>query len=310
MRKVLFVICALLLGWMVWQVGPMELWQNLLDWNIVLLWCILIWLVGYLFNTVSFMQIIRCFQPEHTFCWKTIRRAVGLTIGGYALNYITPFGLLGGEPWRIHQLRQDMKPQDANSAVAYYAMMHVCSHVLFWLIGVGLALLYMGAAVYDYLPEIAWTCGAVACLIGVLLYVGVRKGWIRDLRWLLTNHPVQFWSALILELISRVVNVVEYWLLLQCAFGDNAMSTYVAAYLVVAFSSLFANVFFFSPLQMGTREGGILFVLEALLPSSVVWDLMPIAVSISFATRIREFFWIMVGMAMISRMKRKNDEKN
>ena len=72
---------------------------------------------------------------------------------------------------------------------------------------------------------------------------------------------------------------------------------YADALLVVAFCSLFANILFFSPMQIGTREGGILLALQYLLTG----HLLPVALTISFATRIREFFWIAVGLAIMKR---------
>ena len=72
---------------------------------------------------------------------------------------------------------------------------------------------------------------------------------------------------------------------------------YFEALLVVAFSSLLANILFFSPMQVGTREGGILLALQYLLSG----HLLPVALTLSFATRIREFFWIAVGLAIMKR---------
>jgi hypothetical protein len=58
-----------------------------------------------------------------------------------------------------------------------------------------------------------------------------------------------------------------------------------------------SNVLFFSPLQVGTREGGILLALQYLLTG----QLLPVALTLSFATRIREFCWIAVGLAIMKR---------
>ena len=105
----------------------------------------------------------------------------------------------------------------------------------------------------------------------------------------------RFIRALLLELSSRLVNVIEYWLVMQ-ALGYSSFG-YADALLVVAFCSLFANILFFSPMQIGTREGGILLALQYLLTG----QLLPVALTISFATRIREFFWIAVGLAIMKR---------
>ena len=121
-----------------------------------------------------------------------------------------------------------------------------------------------------------------------------------------------FAKALGLELLSRLVNVTEYWLIMQ-ALGFTAFS-YGDALLVVAFSSLLANLLFFSPLQMGTREGGILLALQYLVPSVALslpsgTTLLAVAVALSFATRLRELIWIAIGLAMM-RMKGTSDKEN
>lgn len=298
-KKLLFILCLLVLGWMFWQANPSQLWENLLRWNWALVACVAVWAVGYLLNTASFRYVIQCYESESRIGWT---RVLCLTIGGYALNYVTPFGLLGGEPWRIVQLRKQMDNQSANSSVTYYAMMHVLSHILFWLLGMVLGLLLNVDANVDAEPLVVISIIlCIAVLVCVLYRFAVAKGWIASIRQLLQEHPAYFFKALLLELASRMVNVLEYWILMHFVFPDSVLGSYISAYLVVAFSSLFANLLFFSPMQMGTREGGIFLALQALEPS--VPELFPIAVSISFATRIREFIWIIIGLSIVKLSK-------
>jgi len=314
-RCLLLAVGLAIFGWMVWQTGPAQLWRNLLDWNWTLLACIAVWAVGYVLNAMSFRQVMRCVMSDEAFAATDLNRTLRLTIGGYALNYVTPFGLLGGEPWRIVRLRKVTDPTSANSAVVYYAMMHVCSHIIFWLVALAYAFVQMRPMLHSAVGDgVDWAVVAgIVLLIAVVVYIAgriaVRKGWIGSLRRLLADHPCRFVAALMLEFASRIVNVAEYWLLLGVAFPDSTLATYGAAFLVVAFSSLFANALFFSPLQMGTREGGILLALQAFLPSLTLAGLLPAAVSISFATRIREFFWILVGMLLIIIEQRKKLSK-
>lgn len=307
-RYILWALCLGLFAWMLWQANPRQLWQNLLDWNWILLGCIGVWLVGYLLNAASFRCILRCFASDEgtkggaSFQGKEgLYALMRLTIGGYALNYITPFGLLGGEPWRIHELRKVMPSDKANSSVTYYAMVHVLSHIVFWM----LALVVWSCLDDSYIIR-EYSVGTLASVVaGILLLLLVavfflqRKGWIQSFRVLVRVHPRLFGSAIGLELLSRLVNVLEYWLLMQGILPDGMASTYGGAFLVVAFSSLFANLLFFSPMQMGTREGGVYLALQWLLPSMLASELFGIAVSICFATRIRELFWILVGLLMI-----------
>ena len=293
---------------MLWQANPRQLWQNLLDWNWIILGCICVWLVGYLLNAASFRCILRCFSSDEglkggaSFQGKEgLYALMRLTIGGYALNYITPFGLLGGEPWRIHELRKVMPSDKANSSVTYYAMVHVLSHIVFWMLALAVWSCLDGS--YIIREYSVGTLASVVAGISLLLFVAVfflqRKGWIQSFRVLVRVHPRLFGSAIGLELLSRLVNVLEYWLLMQGILPDGMATTYGGAFLVVAFSSLFANLLFFSPMQMGTREGGVYLALQWLLPSMLASELFGIAVSICFATRIRELFWILVGLLMI-----------
>lgn len=318
-KYILPILCLALLLWMVWQAGPMQLWHNLVAWNWILVACIGVWLLGYLLNMASLGCIVGCYEPlgsggplsKNNSIWQRMSYLMRLTVGGYALNYITPFGLLGGEPWRISVLRKHWPPASANSIVAYYAMMHVLSHILFWMIGLALWCVWQGHTVVSQYS--IWSVlGIVIALLVLLLaalYVARRKGWILGLRQLLSEHPRQFATSLLLELLSRMVNVAEYWLLLNVALPEGELSSYMDAYWVVAFSSLFANLLFFSPLQMGTREGGILLALKGLVPTCAT-GLLPLAVSISFATRIRELFWIVVGLIWINIKCKLHNESN
>ena len=63
-RYILWALCLGLFAWMLWQANPRQLWQNLLDWNWILLGCIGVWLVGYLLNAASFRCILRCFSAD------------------------------------------------------------------------------------------------------------------------------------------------------------------------------------------------------------------------------------------------------
>ena len=300
-KCVLPVVCLALLVWMIVKAGPMQLWQNLLEWNWAILGCIIVWGLGYVLNTMSFGSILSCYKEKEgseNLSWKSIFR---LTVGGYALNYITPMGLLGGEPWRIYQLRKVLTPQSANSAVAYYALMHVVSHILFWTISLMLCIAGQEIQAIGQSQVLSVVLGMIGLVLvlALVIFVLQRKGWISNLRHLLSEHPKQFWMSLGWELASRLVNVLEFWLLLEVAFPAEMFPSYKMAYLVVAVSSLVANVLFFSPMQMGTREGGIMLALQWLLPACLMPDVFPMAVSISFATRIRELFWIVVGLLLI-----------
>lgn len=309
-KTLLFVACFALLAWMVIVAGPAQLWQTLTSMPLTILGCVAVWGVGYVLNALSFQQIL------HLQGWQVLR----LTIAGYAINYITPFGLLGGEPYRVLALRPLLGSEKATQSVILYSMMHIASHFCLWL----LAIAWAAAVVPGLSTEYGW--GLIATLAGVTLLLAlfwylyrhgimlrVMKRWVD---WPLLNPNLlsagTFARALGFELLSRLFNVIEYWLIMQ-ALGFDAFG-YGDALLVVAFSSLLANLLFFSPLQMGTREGGILLALQYLVPSVALnlpdgTTLLAVAVALSFATRLREFIWIAIGLSLMQ-MSGTSDKEN
>ena len=303
-KLALFLCCCLLLGFMVWKAGPLQLWQTLCSMPGTIAACILVWAVGYLLNAEAFRNVL-----VGTGSRLGYLETLGVTISGYALNYITPFGLLGGEPYRVWVLKPKMGAERATQGVVLYSMMHIASHFLFWILAAFVALatatLTRGEDRIGW-DETLWVSALMlVCALLLLLFWRLYRRGIalkfmsRWVHWSLLDPSLlpsgRFIRALLFELASRLVNVVEYWLVMQ-ALGYPGFG-YSEALLVVAFSSLLSNVLFFSPLQVGTREGGILLALQYLLSG----QLLPVALTLSFATRIREFCWIAVGLAIMKR---------
>lgn len=301
LNALLFPLGIALLGWMIWKADPRALVHYLKAMPWTLLGCVLVWSIGYGLNAASFRKLIDYPARLEGQALSDIG-LYRLTVAGFAINYITPFGLLGGEPYRIVILKRYLGLEKATSSVLLYMTMHVLSHIAFWL-GSCLLALSIVAQFGQHLATILGIIAAIVAIIAALLLAlrlvpTLRKAidaYARDARTLLRHRPRQFFASLGLEIASRVWNCLEYWLIflalgLPLGFSD--------AILTVAFSSLFANLLFFSPLQMGTREGGIYLALRFLLPTMADDELLPLAIAVSFATRIREFVWIGIGLLM------------
>jgi len=229
-------------------------------------------------------------------------------------------GLMGGEPYRVIELRRFVGTGKATSSVILYSLMHIFSHVIFWVAAIFLAIwiLPMDNTLMYVLGATFLLCSILAFLVvkastkGMVLYclglisrlplIGSRIARFiakhletielidNQISQLHKKSKVRFYLPLFMELIARVFACLEIYVIVWFA-GEHL--TFLQCVLSVAFTSLFANIFFFSPLQLGTREGGFMLALKAFsFPAGL-------GLFVSMMTRIREFFWIAVGILIM-----------
>ncbi|MEG0993541.1 MAG: lysylphosphatidylglycerol synthase transmembrane domain-containing protein [Bacteroidales bacterium] len=315
-RNIAFIFGISALLFMVYKIGMDVIWDNVKQTGWWFVGIISVWALVYLINTLAWYVIIREDSAEKV----PFRKVFKFTVSGYALNYVTPMGLAGGEPYRIMELKRYMSTEKATANVILYAMMHVCSHFFFWLTG---AVLIAWLVPVSVKVSVALTCMVVGCIVLIVLFFrGYKEGLVvkmsriagklpfvgkkirnmedttRDRLMLIDNQIKSlhgkrirtFYTSLGLEYTARLVNCLEI-LMIVTALGQEA--SYVDALIIVALSSLFANILFFSPMQLGTREGGLYLAFKTL-------GIVPgISISVSFITRIRELFWIMIGILLM-----------
>lgn len=326
-----FVFGLLVLVIMITQLDFAQVWQGLRHAGYWFFAVVALWAFLYLFNTAAWYLIIKgvCSQPSADapapkripFAWL-----YKVSVSGFALNYATPGGLMGGEPYRIMELAPKIGTERASSSVILYAMTHIFSHFWFWLFSVLLFLftqhvgLWMGSLM-----------GAILafCLLGIWFFtVGYRKGlanrvmsllrhlplikkWARpfvdkhrsqldtidrQIAALHSQNPYNFIGAVLLEFSCRICSALEIFFILLVLMPDV---NYVNCILILAFTSLFANLLFFIPLQLGGREGGFLMSTAGLGISASA------GIFVALIVRIRELVWTGIGLLMI-KMVRKN----
>lgn len=293
---------------------------------------VLIWLFLYMFNTAAWWIIIQSVchgdnastaqlkaTPRH-FAWL-----YGLTVSGFALNYATPGGLMGGEPYRIMSLSPVIGVEKATSSVVLYSMTHMFSHFWFWLISVFLYLvlhpitLSMGmmlASVFVFCCLGLWFFitgykkGLAVRALGIVRHIpGIRHWAARFIQQhqsqldtidsqiaaLHRQAPRTFVSAVLLELACRILSALEIYFVLLVVLPAPS---YLDSILILAFTSLLANLLFFIPLQLGGREGGFLLSVTGLAMSANAGILVALIV------RLRELVWVAIGLLMIKLMGR------
>ena len=132
----LFGIVAIVVMLCTFDMDYSELWQNLLKAGRWFPAIVLLWVFIYLFNALAWYVIIRDGRDCPVSFWRIYK----LTISGFALNYATPMGLMGGEPYRIMELTPYVGASRATSSVILYAMMHIFTHINFWFFSIFLYL--------------------------------------------------------------------------------------------------------------------------------------------------------------------------
>ncbi|MBU3855221.1 lysylphosphatidylglycerol synthase transmembrane domain-containing protein [Bacteroides sp. ET225] len=309
-----------------------ELWANIRRAGGWLPAVILLWVFIYYLNAWSWYAIICDGKSARVSFWKVYK----LTISGFALNYATPSGLMGGEPYRIMELSPYVGVSKATSSVILYVMMHIFSHFWFWL---------TSSVLYVFVAPLNWGIGIMLavvvgfCLLAIYFFMkGYRNGMaVRALR-MLSHVPFvgkwakrfgeeqketleridsqiaelhkqrksTFYISLGLEYAARVVGCLEVYFILNILTTDVSFFDCI---LIMAFTSLFANLLFFSPMQLGTREGGFALATGGLaIPSAF-------GIYTSLITRVRELFWIIVGVMLMKigngtgKIKEKNEQE-
>ena len=206
LNNLFFVIgvVAVVVMILTFDVSFTELWLHLAHAGYWLIPILGIWLLVYGLNALAWQSIIKsCSVPgvgedqqvEKVSPWRIYR----LTITGYALNYATPVGGLGGEPYRIMELSKNIGNQRATSSVILYAMMHFFAHFWLWFSSI---FLYLALAAIDYVPmtPVVGTLMGAAIAFCLLAFYVFSKGYkhglvVKLIRWIGKIPGLKGWST-------------------------------------------------------------------------------------------------------------------
>jgi uncharacterized membrane protein YbhN (UPF0104 family) len=107
----------------------------------------------------------------------------------------------------------------------------------------------------------------------------------------LYNHRRgSFYKVVTLEFLSRVIASAEFYFILHAVGYDTS---FLEAIYINAASSLILNMLFFIPFELGTREGGLYIIMQSL------GYISGIGIYVGLVNRVRELFWIFVGLLLI-----------
>lgn len=325
-----FLFGIAVLAVMLTQLDYADVWQGLQRAGYWFFAVVALWLALYAINTMSWLLIIRQGgkgkeRSPFSFWWL-----YKITVSGFALNYATPGGLMGGEAYRIMELAPKIGTERASSSVILYVMTHIFSHFWFWLLSVVLYLLTQSLSVG---VGIILTLTTSFCLLGIWFFIrGYKKGlavrlarWLSHLPWIgkwashmITEHreqletidhqiaalhgqnPKTFVAAVALELLCRFLSSFEIMFVLLVL---TPHVSYASCVIILAFTSLFANLLFFIPLQLGGREGGFVMSTSGLAMTASS------GIFVALIVRVRELVWTAIGLLLIKLEKGGNSYK-
>lgn len=324
-KIIFFIIGVLLLGWMVYATGIDNIWENVRHTGLWFIPIVGVWLIVYILNTFASYSILRDKDtPKENL--PSFGKVMKVTISGFSINYITPVVSMGGEPYKILEYQENVGTHKATSATLAYTMMHILSHFVFWIASTFLIIFVLK-------PSWVMTVGCavmclVFCFVLYFIFVGYRKGLIVKTFRILSKIPfVKKWAkkfseekihslqeidanivtlyakrkptfflALFLEISARVVSCFELFFIAKAVNIDMNVLDCIILY---AGSTLFANLLFFSPMQLGTREGGLALTLKMM-------GINPgFGIYMGLVTRIRELIWIGIGLILMRIKKSK-----
>ncbi len=321
-----FIFGLGLLGIMLTQLDYAEVWRGLQHTGYWFFAVLALWMALYVLNTSAWYIIIKAGQKQDTTQKGYNNKPINfwwlykVTVSGFALNYATPGGLMGGEPYRIMSIAPKIGTERASSSVILYAMTHIFSHFWFWLVSIVLFFITQPLTTGHLTIVLAST---VFCLLGLWFFmVGYQKGLTFRAMRLLSHVPLvkrwalgfiernktqldnidqqisalhkqsrsTFVSAVLLELGCRIISALEIYFILLVIMPDV---NYIQCILILAFTSLFANLLFFIPLQLGGREGGFLMSASGLGIASSS------GIFVALIVRIRELIFTGLGLLLI-----------
>ena len=112
----------------------------------------------------------------------------------------------------------------------------------------------------------------------------------KEIIFLFNEKQSVFWLALFIEFVSRIIMSFEFYFILNSIDINISILDAIA---INAVSSLIQNILFFMPMGLGAREGSLYLIMESL-------GLTPmLGIYVSVINRIREFFWIFIGLLLI-----------
>ena len=309
-----FVAGTIAFSYLLYHFGVHQIFEYVQRTGISLLYAILVWLVIYVLNTIAWRLVLGEIGSQ-----ISSGRLFMVTVSGFSINTITPLVTVGGEPYRVKMLAQSIGMPRSISAVLLYRIVSFIGHMVSILVGIAIGFplaalplslrIFLAGMFAGIFVIVSWVFSMSrrgmferitdwtqrhAKLERLSTVLQERRLELRKMDAMLRDahrgRQGRFSIAVALEFVSRILMALEICILLHGVGIDISITDSVFVY---ALYSILINLFFFVPLNFGTLEGGMMLALQSL-------GLTPFfGVYLGVVTRLRDFFWIAVGLLMV-----------
>ena len=328
-QNIFFLFGIVVLVFMAYNLDFAMLWTNIRHAGYWFIAVLALWLLLYLGNTLSWYLIIQSGAPKERIQKVSFAWLYKITVSAFALNYATPGGLMGGEPYRIMELSPKIGTERATSSVLLFVMTHIFCHFLFWLLCLILFLFTQPLHLFSGVITLLTAC---ILSLGIWFFMhGYRKGMAVSAMQLCNKIPLikrytipfvakhqsrletidrqiaalhhqnrkTFLAVVCLETLGRIGSALEVMFILLVLMPQV---NFLHCMLIIAYTSLVANILFFMPLQLVGREGG--FILSA----TQMGFTASTGVFVALIIRVRELIWTATGLLLIKLNKAKQKD--
>ena len=318
-RIIFFLIGLAGIGLMVWQTDFSNTdWNKLIEPEVLILFAEIIgvWIGIYILHAISY-KIIMCEDSKKVHMHSMFR----ICAAGFALNNVTPAGLVGGEPYRIMALRRYVSTERAAASTLTFSILYAIGHFLLWVSGI-IVYMALGFPGDTWVTVLLMVSGGVLLIVVVLFFVFRKIGFAYPVMRFLAKIPLikrklapfvekkkdsyiaiddnirefrrktwRFISVLTLQYGTRLLEAFEYYLIIS--YLSTTPVTYFDGLLVMVTASLVGNLLFVIPMQAGSREGGTKIALAFLGIDQGIFGMLAIIY------RIRELLFITFGIVLV-----------
>lgn len=308
LNTVLLVLGLAFLAYLVWNVGPARLWQQVsaLGWGVIPL--ILSEGAGNLAHTLGWRNCIDGRHPR-----VPLFRLFRMAMAGYAINYLTPTACVGGEVSKAALLASTQKGSDAASSVLLDKLSTAFAHLVLAVVG-ALVLIWSVRLPPALLVSMVVTTGLLICAMAAFLLLQ-KHGKLGSLcRWLVAHklggrpleqaathvsevddalkhfyreHPTRMVLSIWWHLLGHSAAILQAWLFLWLLKQPAPLATVAGA----GFLSLWFDLLtFVIPLNLGTLEGSRIVTFKALGCPALL------GMTFGVAVRIAQVFWACFGL--------------